>query len=465
MVEITLVSLFALLWAIWIQPHTIALRQVLLTLGSLLGLYVISQNLYLFKTRRALPIYLIALLFAWITFHLFFLSHQYELQLAEYFTIWKRIAWGVPFAVGLGIVLSHTQYLGPQTKKDVYEVAADYSGVFWIFYAGIVTPTAIYLIRSLLMLLASKQGWNLPNFAMHLSSSSTWHITKMSIVFFCLPALALACSQFIYIANQKILRPLLLSLIYVGTIVAVLTVFYLENTKNGLVYSAILILVLLVRIILIRKSQWSWRDSVIIFLVVSGMSILGVSHVQQNDSWKTLASDLRVAQQLDKVDAWKYYGAKGYPVNDLGKTVSITNYERAAWARVAVGMIGELPLGYGLVYKSFGYYGKDKWPESVLFQAHSAWIDLTLGIGIPGVCLLMLAGILALRNAYQTASRFWGGASLWMISSVAILMVTTEVSRQIFIDALVFLILWAAGMGLNQPPKGKVYIAPTGSRV
>lgn len=445
-VKIALVSLFALLWAIWIQPHTIALRQIILTLGSLLGLYVMSQNLCLFKTRRALPIYLIALLFAWITFHLFFLSRQYELQLVEYFTIWKRIAWGAPFAIGLGVVLNP---LNSKNSLDQDGSSDKYEGVWWIFYVGIVAPTVIYLMRTVLMLLAGKFGWQLPNFAMHWPASSTWHITKMSIVFFCLPALALACSQCIYLANQKTQHPFLLGFFYVGTIAAVLTVFYLENTKNGFVYSAILIMAMLVKIILIRKSRWSWRDSTIILLAVSGITILGVRHVQQNDSWKTLASDLRVAEKLGEIDAWKYYGSKGYPINDLGKTVSATNYERATWARVAVGMIGELPLGYGLVYKSFGYYGKDKWPDSILFQAHSAWLDLTLGIGIPGVLLLVLAGGLALKNACQTRIRFWGSESLWMLLSVALLMATTEVSQQIYIDALVFLILWTAGLGLS----------------
>jgi hypothetical protein len=445
--KLALVSLFALLWAIWIQPHTIALRQILLTLGSLMGLYVMSQNLSLFKTRLAIPVYLIGLLFIWITLHLFFLSHQYELQMAEYFTIWKRIAWGAPFAIGLGIMLSDSS-----SKKRSYEepCLARYEGAWWIFFAGIVTPTFTYLARTLLMFLSVKFSWQLPSFAMHWPTSSTWHITKMSIVFFCLPALALACSQCIYLANKRTQHALLLSILYVGTILAVLLVFYLENTKNGFVYSAILIVVMIVKIILIRKSYWSWRDSAIVLLAVVGMVSLGVRHVQQNDSWRTFAADLRVAEQWEKIDAWKYYGSRGYPTNDLGKMVSVTNYERATWARVVVIMIGELPLGYGLVYKSFGYYGKDKWPDSILFQAHSAWLDLTLGIGIPGVFILVLAGGMALKNALYDSHSFWGGPALWILSSIALLMATTEVSQSNYINALIYLILWAAGLGLRR---------------
>nr|WP_255534993.1 O-antigen ligase family protein [Polynucleobacter sp. Nonnen-W13] len=286
----------------------------------------------------------------------------------------------------------------------------------------------------------------------------------MSAVFFCLPSLALACGQCIRLVNQKTPPPFLLSLLYVGTIVAVLTVFYLENTKNGFVYSIILIAVTLVKITLIRKARWSWRDSAIIFLAVAGLTFVGMAHLKQNDSWKTLAADLRVAGQLEEIDSWKYYGSRGYPINDLGREVSPTNYERATWAQVVTGMIGELPLGYGLIYKSFGYYGKDKWPDSILFQAHSAWLDLTLGIGIPGVLLLFLAGVVALNNALHATYRFWGNAALWIISSIALLMTTTEVSQSIYIDTLVFMILWVAGLGLNCPLRCKASSAPACSK-
>lgn len=446
-VKIALVTLFALLWAIWIQPHTIALRQILLTLGSLLGLYVISQNLHLFKTRRAIPIYLIVLLFVWITFHLFFLSHQYELQLAEYLTIWKRIAWSVPFAIGLGIVLGQ-----PSGQKAPGQGAstAKYEGVWWIFYVGIVAPTAIYLIRTGLMLLAGKFGWQLPDFAILWPSTSSWHITKMSIVFFCLPALALACSQCIRVLNQKTQIPFALMILYVGTISAVLTVFYLENTKNGFVYSGILIMAMLVKIILIRKSRWRWRDSVIILLAIVGITILGVRHVQKNDSWRTLFADIKVAQQLEVTDAWKDYGAMGYPLNELGEVVSSGNYLRASWAFLALEFIYEMPLGYGLVYRSFGHLAHERWPESALVQAHSAWLDLILGIGIPGVFLLMLAGVLSLQNLSSAIP--WSSVATWVLSGIALLMITTEVSQQIYIDALVFLILWASGLHLYSHP-------------
>jgi hypothetical protein len=445
-----LVVLFALLWAIWIQPHTIALRYLLLTTGSILGLYAISKNLALLKTRSAAPIYLIGLLFVWITFHLFFLSHQYVLQLEEYLTIWKRIALGAPFAIGLGIVMQGMRVGNMQNLDAVEKHAQSGAGHhWWIFYAGMCTPTVIYLVRAASMYLAGKFGWHLPNGLMNLYPPSTWYIPKTGYVFFCLPALALACSRLLDALIKAKQNSTRLLMLYGSTIAAVLTVFYFENIKNGIAYSAMLILATVVKLIATRKTRLGLLNSALILTGLVAVVLLLTQHFQKNDSWKTLFSDIKVAEHLDEIDSWKYYGGKGYPMSELGKPVSDTNYERAAWSQVAFGFIGEVPLGYGLVEKSFGGLAREKWPDSKLLQSHSGWLDLTLGVGIPGVFLLLLAGVLSLKNVWVAACNPWGSIALWILLSIALLMITTEVSQRTYIDALIFLILWVTGLGLR----------------
>lgn len=444
-VKLALVVLFALLWAIWIQPHTTALRHILLTIGSLLGLYVMVKNKDLLISKSATPIYLILALFAWITFHLFFLSTHYELQLEEYQTIWKRILWGLPFAVGLGIVLGQTYQKKEPSDKDLrFEKILQ-----WIFVAGITAPTCIYLLRFVLMALAARLGWNLPDFALFMPDSSTWHIPKMAYVFFCLPALALACGEIIRIMKTPSQGFYFSMAIYSGIIAAVFIVFYLQNAKNGFAYASVLFFAMLIVIWLNKRSKWNLRKSMLMASAVLIVFFLIAQHVQKNESWRTLFSDIVVTQRLDDVDAWKNYGASGYPVNETGKVVSGTNYLRAAWAQVALEFIAEKPLGYGLIFKSFGTIALEKWPESTLDTSHSAWLDLTLALGIPGVALLLLSGLLALVNVQRVAPYFWGSAAFWLLISIALLMITTEVARKGYTEALLFLILWAAGLGLN----------------
>ena len=212
---------------------------------------------------------------------------------------------------------------------------------------------------------------------------------------------------------------------------------------------------MLIKIGFDKRSQLNLRKCLIIASVVLAVIFLLAQHVQKNDSWKTLLADIKVAQRIDDFDAWKDYGVRGFPVNETGKEVSGGNYLRAAWATVALVLIAEKPLGYGLIFKSFGTMALEKWPESTLDTSHSAWLDITLGIGIPGVTLICLSGLLALVGVQRAAPHFWATTAFWLLISIALLMVTTEVSRKGYIEALFFLILWTAGLGLQESKRAR----------
>lgn len=443
-IPLVLASMFALLWAIWIQPHTIFIRHTLLTLGSLISIYVIFNNRRTLLTRNAMPIYLIGLLLLWITAHLVFFSQNFTLQLEEFTTIWKRIVWGTPFAIGLGLALRPSLQI--QDKGGAYQVR---SICWWILFTGMLTPTLIYLCRYQAMIFASLLEFQLPNALMLLYPPSTWYIPKTGYVFFCLPALAVSCAKISSVirSNSRI-SPWEIGL-YIFGILAVLTVFYLENVKNGMAYSAILVLFLLVQLLIHYSRAWSIRGFMVIALMVGIFALILIQHLQKNDSWSTVFADIKVARQLETIEHWKYRGDRGYPNNELGKMVSITNYERAAWAQVAIDFIAERPQGYGLVLESFRHIGKEKWPESNLLQSHSGWLDLALGIGIPGVVLIIFAASLAMRNLLRHPESFWSGPVIWVLSSIVLLMVTTEVSQKVYLDALIYLILFAASLSLG----------------
>ncbi len=300
------------------------------------------------------------------------------------------------------------------------------------------------------MALAARFGWNLPDFAMILWPPSSWHIPKMAYVYFCLPALALACGQIIRIMKRPTESFYLSMAIYSVIIAAVFAVFYLENAKNGFAYASVLFFAMLIKIGLDKRSQWNLRKSVVIGGAALTVIFLLAQHVQKNDSWKTLLADIKVSQRLDEFDAWKNYGLHGYPVNETGKKVSETNYLRAAWASLALELIAEKPLGNGLIFQSFGAMALEKWPDSILDTSHSAWLDLTLGIGIPGVTLILLSGLLALIGTQRVPLYFWAATAFWLLISISLLMITTEVARKDYTEAFLFLILWIAGLGLQK---------------
>lgn len=451
---IILVSFFALLWAIWIQPHTIFLRHSLLSLGSLIGIYVIINHRSTFLTKNAFPVYLIGLLFLWITAHLAFFSQNFTLQLEEFTTIWKRIAWGAPFAIGLGLTLG-----APLLSLQGAEKGRAYlmrNVCWWILFAGMLAPALIYFCRYIAMVFAGLLGFQLPNALMILHPPSSWYIPKTGYVFFCLPALALACARLSVIIRGASRASFWEISIYIFSIFSVVTVFYMENIKNGIAYSVILVVFLLIQLAIHYRKIWSIRSGLLITLIVSAFALILLQHLQKNDSWSTVFADIKVASQLETIEHWKYRGDRGYPNNELGKMVSVTNYERAAWAQVAVDFILERPQGYGLVLESFRNIGKEKWPESNLLQSHSGWLDLTLGIGIPGVLLIIFAASLAMRNLARHSESLWSGPVIWVLSSIALLMVTTEVSQKVYLDALIYLILFGTSLSLGMQQSNQV---------
>ncbi len=102
-------SAFAILYAVWILPHVVGIRNTSLVIGSIFSLYVIYLHTDFFFKNKAIAIWLIIGVFIWATIHLVFFSQNYELQLLEFKRIWRYVALGAIFATGLGISLAKTK--------------------------------------------------------------------------------------------------------------------------------------------------------------------------------------------------------------------------------------------------------------------------------------------------------------------------------------------------------------------
>lgn len=222
------------------------------------------------------------------------------------------------------------------------------------------------------------------------------------------------------------------------------------------------LLALFIGVLIFRNFRRYWAIKYLtlgLVLVISAFFV--VSHVQKNDSWKTFIADAKIAKDTQTYPQWKYSGAQGYPINELGVTVSVTNYERLAWGKVGLNLVAQNPYGYGLIERSFGHLAKINWPDSNLHQSHSGWIDLTLGLGIPGIALILATmlillpqlgglnqGALADQAHYLTMAR-------WILFSLLIMWCTTEISQKVFFDDLIFWLALAAGLSLGHQNKSK----------
>lgn len=424
---------FAILYAIWALPETILIRHVCLILGAILGAYEIYQFRYFFLTKRALPAWLILTLFAWMTYHLFFLSSNHALQLIEYAGIWKRTAIGFVFALGLGLALGR--------KTQTY---------FWIIFLGLLAPSLIYITKYFFTYYGVPHQISSPDWMKLYEGSAPFYIPKTSYVVFCLPVLAVSLGM---IQRNFLLSKWLYfdNFIYLMAIALTMLVFYLEKILNGEVYGVLLVLIASISFFLRWIFALKKLQKLIVLIVLTIMLLATTIYLSKNfhidQKVTNLKVDLKVVFSPDKYDQWKL-SAGPLPINETGVPVNIKYYSRLSWAYNALGLIVKNPSGYGLVEQSFGYLAKINWPDSELTQSHSGWIDLTLGIGIPGVVLVLLA--LGISMKYIKANNTdWGTSGFYLLLALALLWLTTEVSQRVFFDSLIFVVALISGISLS----------------
>ena len=431
---------FVVLYTVWILPEIVGYRNTALVLGAILGAYSIYQYKELLLKKSALPIWLIIALFAWATIHLFFLSPNFSLQYIEYYRIWKYAAIASVMALGLGLSLVNAG--AHQSKRYWY-----------VIYFGLCTPVMTYLLKYLLSTYGAGLGIHVPLSLRIYDSPQPFYVPKTDYVAFCLPAFSVALGLLIRLFGLKGswgLRNFLVLTVQIFIIGATLFLFAIQNIKNGMAYAAMLFIIFGIVFFYKHFRSLSWKKIAGIILAFLILISAIVFNVKKNDSWRTLIADTRIGIQLEKYPHWKDTIKYGYPQNEYGTTVSITNYERAAWATVGIKLSLDDPIGYGLIEDSFAKMAKERWPDvgKTLSHSHSGWLDVILAIGYPGFLLIFTALLIVLKHA-RLIIQPWTILAFWPLLANLLLWCTTEVSATVTFATLIFWICLGAGLSLK----------------
>jgi O-Antigen ligase len=423
-------ALFATLWAVTMLPNILIVRNFALVLGAIIGLYIAFRNREALISKKVIPIAVIALLFLWVTWHLLFIGKNHTLQWAEYGSLWRRALLGSLFALGLGLSLIRSK------RSD-----------WGLIFAGLCGPVVIYYFKYFAGFIATHFGFSLPEALILFSSGvSSFYIPKISYVFFCLPAFAVSLGYIAELFRSKDIKWKIAS-IYIAPIIGVLGIFYLENIKNGFIYAVILTLIFFIYIFRSAAKALSWKSYCLLALL--GLAIFSsfLNNIYANDSWKTLVADYKIASHAQPVQIWSSE-ASVYPINEYGRQVSITNFDRVFYLTTALTFVKQYPMGYGLVQSSFGHIARENFPSAPLIQSHSGWMDLTLGLGIPGALLLLVASIFAMLQVTNVPSP-WSIFGVWSLLSIVLLLLTTEAGQKNYVDTFVWLVVMVGGLGLG----------------
>lgn len=438
---------FSLLYAIWILPETILIRHCCLIIGALIGLIEIYYYRKSFFHRHSIFVWILFSIFIWATIHLLFLGQDFQEQLREFYGTWKRTALAALFALGFGLALINSCF---SHKKAIL--------FWWLMYFGLLAPSIIYLIKFFLTKIFIFYDLNISSYWLIEPRDGPYYLQKANYVCFCIPIFSIALGQ-IYKNIQKNLLVSWSSIAYLATLILVMFIFYTENIKNGMAYSFILVIIFLVAIL--RKGVINQPQKLIFLLFILLISsYYSYQHIQSNKSWKNFLADFRVAVQTDKYVEWRYGGGHGFPYNELGEKVSVTNYERISWAKKGFDLLLENPFGYGLIEASFGRLAKSAWPDSTnLMQTHSGWVDLALALGFPGLVIIIGPMVLIIINLLNVDGRSNEGiqkikfAAFWALLSLALLWCTTEASQKNLFDQLIFWIAFGSGLIIRRQAK------------
>ena len=438
------------LLTIWSLPETIALRQVLLAVGCIAGLFFLRAYAAVIFSRTAWPLWVFLGFYLWLLLHLIFFSTSYDEQLYELQHVWMRCLFTTPLGLSLGMLLNYPQpldHLNARTRALALPAGNTGTLLLLIGFSGVAL---IGYSRYVL------EAWHTHQM---INYEILYSLYKAKQPFVVGTALALPLSFILII--RAINRQMSKWWIVASLLIIALSLFvaYFANTKNGIAIFTLSLAVFAFNLAL--KIQWRLRSFCIAVLVsvgIGSISYVGIEkHLERNNAWANLVANFYVGIDVDHHNRWKDSNLyPENPINQYGSTVDMSTYERTAWFSVGLRLLQESPMGYGLLHHSFGSLAAIKYPDFskpvgiTRGATHSGWLDFTLGMGIPGL-LLVLAPLFAAwyRSLYQNG--LWFSYASWTIPIMSFTYLTTEVAVSHYIELLFFMTAFFCGITLRFP--------------
>jgi len=438
--KICLASVCTLL-AIWVLPNTIVIRHVLLGIGFISGACLIQKNWASFNkfTTTLIPLYAILALFLWVAIHYVFFSLNPTLELSEIRGLWMRTLAGTITAIGLGIALSKN----PNLRKYFY---------ISLFFVPFINLSA-YLY------LCVQKGAILP-----VGSSIFFVYAKIETAYFGALAASLAIAEIIYLLFlNKVKYSLYQVGLYFLGIVLVLVSAIVSSTKNGVAITLGLcaLLTMTIGASVVFNSRQFKKISLFLLPLITGLFFLAwqVHHSTAAKGWDSLFQDVKVSADIDKNRQWQSReGMVVAPLNASGNPAALNTYSRVAYAVVGIRLIGQYPLGYGSINKSFnGLQDEAQIYHEHTGQVHSGWIDFGLGFGLPGLGLLFSALICIIYFGIKRGGEINLVVATYCLTLIPLGLIAEICYKQYFEATIFFIAFAATAIAVNENNKEKLF--------
>ena len=186
-------------------------------------------------------------------------------------------------------------------------------------------------------------------------------------------------------------------------------------TRNGTLISIVLLVV--AAAILISDARCRRRWALRIALAVGFAVLMGGMSMSNDSRWQRFSESVVIGIESNSF-FWLTGDPNQMPLMPSGNPLEQSAYARAAWARQAVEAIARNPLGIGYGHDAFGRVIGEKYGHRGMGSSHSSWLDIALGIGIPGLALLLTLGVATVAAGWRRFRHLNDGFGLLLAFSV-----------------------------------------------
>lgn len=419
--KITLTLILGLFFT-WPLPDVPALRYLLLFL-SLLAVVRLSpwQNLWSVWCGNRWFFFFLAAFTLWVLWQAVFISHDILRSLRELSSQWLNAL----LALSLGVLLGCSS----REKK---------------LLSGAIITTALIGVWVLQTMIAVGQSvthwWEYDELLRGLVPLTGGKLEMSFILNMLLAALTVdllfrACHarRFLQVKTAWIAFALFFALVSL----------YLAGARNGIIGLLFLSLSagMLYSIHQMRVTHWR-RGLASVLLLLAVITGFAAGGYQSDARWPAFVESARLGWAIDEHKAWQDIDHAPLPRMENGLPAEASAYTRVAFIHVGLRLMDEFPLGVGYGRNAFSHALHASGVKAQVGHAHSGWIDLGIGGGLPAVALFLVFLLSLMVTGGVRYFRDQNPHGLWLLflaSGYLGRMVIDSVSRDHMLQMFLFL--------------------------
>ena len=381
-------AVFGLLFVIYPLSHTIALRNILISLGAIISSYFLLR--YKIKLSKCIRIvlFLISLFYLILYITPLIIGELNEGVLKELGGLWVRVIGLIIIGFIVGITLNKNNSL---IKYSVFSIVIILIFDYYLYIREVIESGELYLTFIGL------------------------YQSKIQANFYLFIPFTIITSIILYeiLKNQ----PIKLYEILLG--IALIYLIALTKSLNSLIILLLFSIYIISQLFKIETKKYSLFIMLIIFCTVFSLYIMTDKNGRKK--LQNISSDIFYSILIED-DNWKRTDNKEInPINPATKSEIYTStYERVSWFKQGIKVLLNNPFGYGYTYLPFKRGLQELYGSNVnATKTHSGWIDLAIGIGLLNViilhCIIATIVYYSVKNYSKVNSAFHFSIIIFMI--------------------------------------------------